>query len=58
MQRRRRRWPATPGGGCRMTPRDQSAPPWLLLLGGLAAVRLRRRSRVGQPNEPSNTHTR
>ncbi|WP_437877907.1 kelch repeat-containing protein [Sorangium sp. So ce513] len=32
------------GGGCHMTPGSGSAPPWLLLLGGLVSLRLRRRS--------------
>ncbi|WP_438007430.1 kelch repeat-containing protein [Sorangium sp. So ce321] len=31
------------GGGCRMTPGDQQTPAWLLALGALATLRLRRR---------------
>ncbi|WP_437756214.1 Kelch repeat-containing protein [Sorangium sp. So ce1389] len=31
------------GGGCRMTPDNQGTPAWLLALGALATVRLRRR---------------
>ncbi|AUX24432.1 uncharacterized protein SOCEGT47_049700 [Sorangium cellulosum] len=33
-------------GGCRMTPASEDAAPWLLVLGGLALVRLRRRSAI------------
>ncbi|WP_437633936.1 kelch repeat-containing protein [Sorangium sp. So ce854] len=35
------------GGGCRMTPAGQGAAPWILVLGALAAARLRRRSPRG-----------
>ncbi|MGK4003384.1 hypothetical protein WMF31_12215 [Sorangium sp. So ce1036] len=42
-------------GGCRMTPASEGAAPWLLVLGGLAMVRLRRRSAItsGHGGDPA-----